>query len=72
MPRIGHVSHTTVEDIPEGGEVLTGTFIPFGHPIIIMFDSRASHDFKSLACAKKANLSLTVAKPSYMISTLGG
>jgi hypothetical protein len=62
MPRSGHVNHTTVEDIPEG-EVLVSTFLLFGHPVIIMFDSGASHDFMSSTCAKREDLSLTVAKP---------
>jgi hypothetical protein len=39
---------------------------------MILFDSGVSHDFMSSACAKRAKLSLRVAKPSYMISTLGG
>jgi hypothetical protein len=60
-----------VEDIPEGEEVLAGTFLLFGCPIIIMFNSGASHDFMSAACAKKAKLSLTIAKPSYMICPPG-
>jgi hypothetical protein len=68
--RSGHVNHTTIEDIPEG-EVLAGTFLLFGHPIIILFDSRASHDIISSTCAKRLDLSLTVAKISYMISTPG-
>jgi hypothetical protein len=72
MPRTGHVNHTTVEDIPEGEEVLAGTFLLFGHPVIFLFDSGASHDFMSSTCAKRAKLSLTVAKPSYMISTPRG
>jgi hypothetical protein len=72
VSRSGRVNHTTVEDIPEGEEVLVGTFLLFGHPIIILFDSGASHNFMSSACAKRAELSLTVAKPSYMISTPRG
>jgi hypothetical protein len=71
-PRSGRVNHTTVKDIPEGEEVLTGTFLLFVHPIIILFDSGVSHDFMSAACAKGLKLALTVAKPSYMISTPGG
>jgi predicted aspartyl protease len=66
------VNHTTVEDIPEGEEVLAGTFLLFGCHIIILFDSGASHGFITSACAKRVELSLTVAKPSYMICTPGG
>jgi hypothetical protein len=72
MPRSGRVNHTTVEDIPEGEEVLTGTFLLFGHLVIILFDSKASHDFMSFACAKNTMLALTVVSPSYMISTPRG
>jgi hypothetical protein len=57
-PRSSRVNHTTIEDIPEGEEVLARTFLLFGHPIIIPLDSRASNGFMSLACAKKAELSL--------------
>jgi hypothetical protein len=49
-----------------------GTFLLFGCPIIILFDSGASHDFMSSTYAKRVKLALTVIKPSYMISTLGG
>jgi hypothetical protein len=49
-----------------------GTFLLFGCPVIILFDFGASHDFMSSSCVKSAKLSLTVAKPSYMISTPGG
>jgi hypothetical protein len=68
IPRSGHVNHTMVKDISEG-EVLMGIFLLFGHPIIILFDSGASHDFMSSACAKKVKLPLIVAKPSYMINS---
>jgi hypothetical protein len=68
MPRSGHVNHTTLEDIPEGEEVLMSNFLLLGRHVIILFESGASHDFMCLACAKREKLSLTVAKPSYMIS----
>jgi hypothetical protein len=68
----GCVNHTTVENITEGEEVLEGTFLLFGCPIIILFDSRASHGFITSACAKREELSLTIAKPSLMIRTPGG
>jgi hypothetical protein len=71
-PRVGCANFTTVEDIPPGEEVLTGTFFLFEHPIIILFDSGASHDFMSIACAQKAKLTLWSTKAMYSISTPRG
>jgi hypothetical protein len=61
-----------MEEIPMGEEVLAGTFFLNEHLIIILFDSRASHDFLSSTCAKKAMLSMVDAEAPYMISTPGG
>jgi hypothetical protein len=72
MPISSCANHTAVEDIPEGEEVLASAFLLFGHPIIILFDCGASHGFITSASAKRAELSLTVSKPSYMIRTPGG
>jgi hypothetical protein len=47
VAKTGRVNYTTVEDIPEGKQVLAGTFSLNGHPAIILFDSGASHDFIS-------------------------
>jgi hypothetical protein len=47
-----------VEEIPTGEEVLAGMFFLNECPIIILFDSGASHDFMSLTRAKKEKLSL--------------
>jgi hypothetical protein len=71
-PRTGCAYYTTVAEIPDGEEVLTGTFFPHAQPIIILFDSGASHDFMSLACAEKASLPLVVAETPYVINTLRG
>jgi hypothetical protein len=72
MPQTGHANYTTVEEIPTEEEVLAGTFFLNKHPIIILFDSGASHDFMSSTCAKKANLSLVASGAPYVISTPGG
>jgi hypothetical protein len=72
MPRIGRANYTTVEEIPMGEEVLAGTFFLNEHPIIILFDSGASHEFMSSTCAKKAKLSLVASGLPYVISTTGG
>jgi hypothetical protein len=44
------VHYTTMEDVPEGEQVLTGTFSLNGHPIIILFNSSSTHNFISKAC----------------------
>jgi hypothetical protein len=51
-----------VEEISMGEEVLAGMFFLNEHPIINLFDSGASHDFISSACAERARLTL-VASP---------
>jgi hypothetical protein len=61
-----------VEEIPTGEEVLTGTFFLNEHLIIILFDSGASHDFMSSACAKRSKLTLVASGAPYVISTPGG
>jgi hypothetical protein len=61
-----------MEEIPTGEEVLAGTFFLNEHPIIILFDSRVSHDFMSSTCAKKARLTLVVSGVLYVISTPRG
>jgi hypothetical protein len=60
-----------VEEISTG-EVLAGTFFLNECPIIILFNSGASHDFMSFTCAKKAKLSLVASGAPYVISTLRG
>jgi hypothetical protein len=59
-------------DIPTGEEVLAGTFFLNEHPIFILFDSRASHDFIRSTCAKKLRISMVAVKAPYVISTPGG
>jgi hypothetical protein len=61
-----------VEEIPMGEEVLAGTFFLNDQPIVILFDSGASHDFMSSTCAKKARLTPVESGTPYVISTPGG
>jgi hypothetical protein len=70
-PWAGRANYTTMEEIPTG-EVLAGTFFLNEHLVIILFDSKASHDFISSTCAKKAMLSEVTAEALYVISTPGG
>jgi predicted aspartyl protease len=52
--------------------VLAGMFFLNERPIIILFDSGASHNFISSTCAKKAMLSMVAMKAPYVISTPRG
>jgi hypothetical protein len=61
-----------MDGIPIGEEVLAGTFFLNEHPIVILFDSRASHNFMSSTCAKKERLTLMASGAPYVISTPGG
>jgi hypothetical protein len=72
MPRTGRANYTTVEEIPTGEEVLAGMFFLNEHPIMVLFDSRASHNFMSSTCAKKGKLPLVASGAPYVISTPGG
>jgi predicted aspartyl protease len=71
-PQTGRANYTTVDKIPTGEEVLAGMFFLNKHPIIILFDSGASHDFISSTCAKKVRLSMVATEAPYVISTPGG
>jgi hypothetical protein len=70
--RVGRANFTTLEEIPLGEEVLAGTFFLYEHSIIILFDSRASHDFLSLVCAQKVGVTLYATQVPYSISTPRG
>jgi predicted aspartyl protease len=61
-----------MEDILTGEEVLAGTFFLNDRPIVVLFDSGASHNFMSSTCAKKAWLTLVASGAPYVISTPGG
>jgi hypothetical protein len=61
-----------MEEIPLGEEVLTSTSFSYEHPVIILFDSDALHDFLILACAQNVELTLCSIQEPYSISTPGG
>ena len=49
----GHVHYTTMEEIPSGEVVIASMFLVNHHPVVILFDSRASHSFMSPTFASK-------------------
>jgi hypothetical protein len=70
--KTGRVNYTTMEAIPEGEQVLTGTFSLGGCPIVILFDSGATHDFISKAYTQKHQLPIAHIHTPYKIGTPGG
>jgi hypothetical protein len=68
----GRVNYTTMEVIPEGEPVLTGTFFLNDHFVVILFDSGATHDFVSKASTQKCKLVIEPISAPSMISTPRG
>ena len=62
--------YTVVEEIPTGEVVTVGMFLVNQHPIIVLFDSGASHTFMSQIFASEHNHKIKVVdKGGYCISS---
>jgi hypothetical protein len=58
IAKTGRVNYTTLEDIPEGEQVLVGTFSLNGYPAVVLFDSGDTHDFITKAYTQRCQLSI--------------
>jgi hypothetical protein len=72
VAKICRVNYTTMEDIPEGEQVIMGTFSLNGYPVVILFDSGATYDFISKACIQKCQLAIQDMSTPYLIKTPSG
>jgi hypothetical protein len=72
IAKTSRINYTIMEDIPEGEQVLTGTFSLNRYPAVVLFDSGATHDFITKACAQRWQLSIHHIDTPYLISTPGG
>jgi hypothetical protein len=70
--RQGKINFTTLEELPEGAPVMTGSFSVFNQPALILFDSGASHSFISQKFRVKCQLLFYHTQGSFMIATSGG
>ena len=68
----GHVHYTTLEDVPEGAQVMAGTFSVNNLPVTVLFDSGASHTFISNECANRLGLEVENISRPYNIHSPGG
>jgi hypothetical protein len=66
------VNFTTLSELPEGAPIMTGTFSINHQPMIILFDSGATHSFISPKCGTKVGLDFYPTQGAYMIATPGG
>jgi hypothetical protein len=70
--RQGRVNLTTLSELPEGTPIMTGTFSINHQPVIILFNSGATHSFISSKCGTKLDLDFYPTSGAYMIATPGG
>jgi hypothetical protein len=68
----GRVNFTTLSELPEGAPIMTGTFTIHHQPIVILFDSGATHSFINSKFGTKVGLEYYPTKGAYMIATPGG
>ena len=68
----GQVHYTTLEGIPEGAPVMTGMFLVNNHPVVVLFDSGASHIFISKECSIRLGLKIESMPKPYHIHSPGG
>jgi hypothetical protein len=66
------VNFTTLSELPEGAPIMMGTFSINHQPVIILFDSGATHSFIGLKCGTKVGLDFYPTKGAYMIVIPGG
>jgi hypothetical protein len=70
--RQGRVNLTTLSELPEGTPIMTGTFFINHHPVIVLFDTGATHSFVSAKFGTQIGLDLYPVSGVYMITTPGG
>jgi hypothetical protein len=58
IAKTGLVNYTTMENIPEGDQVLMGTFSLNGHLAVVLFNFGATYDFITKACTQRCQLSI--------------
>jgi len=68
----GRVHYTTLENVPEGAQVMAGMFSVHNQPVTVLFDSGASHTFISKECVIRLGLKIESMSKPYHIHSPGG
>jgi hypothetical protein len=67
----GRVNHVAVEEAHEAPDVVLGMFFINTTSAVVLFDSRASQSFISIAYVEKHNLPIALLKCQMIVSSLG-
>jgi predicted aspartyl protease len=70
--RQGNINFTTLAELPEGAQIMTGTFSIHHKPTVILFDSGAIHSFISAKYGARLGFDSNQTKAPYMITTPSG
>jgi hypothetical protein len=68
----GRLNFTTLEELTKGAPVMADTFSVFNQPVLILFDSGASHSFISQKFSVKCQLPFYHTQVAFMVATSGG
>jgi hypothetical protein len=72
MRKTGRIYYTQVATTPEGELIMMGTFLMANHPIVILFDSGASHTFISKKFVEQYCIPYHESREGFVIHSLGG
>jgi hypothetical protein len=72
MKKTGRIYYTQVATTPEGESIMMGTFLVANHPVVILFDSGASHTFISKKFVKKYCIPCIKSWEGFIIHSPGG
>jgi hypothetical protein len=61
-----------VEEAQEAPDIVIGMFLVNETSVVVLFDSRVSHSFISVAYVRKHNLPLALLRCQMIVSPLGG
>jgi hypothetical protein len=72
MRKTGRIYYTQVATTPEGEPVMMGTFLVANHPVVILFDSGASHTFIRKKFVEQHCISYHESREGFVIHSPGG
>jgi hypothetical protein len=72
MRKMGRIYYTQVATTPEGEPVMMGTFLVANHPVVILFDSGASHTFISKKFVEQHCIPYHESREGFIIHLPGG